>query len=370
MTSAAGKVSLRPQPNLLRPMALDPLPEHPLVSILISNRNYAAFLKNAIESCLGQTYDNLEIIVCDDGSTDDSLQILKHYESVEKRIKVIYQHNGGQALALNSAFRESAGEIICLLDADDIFMEDKVKCVVDAFAVAPDSGFMVNRMLRVDRTGKCLGEIPLLRQLPSGWHGDNTFLIGPKILAGLPPTSGISLRRSIAKAIFPLPEDLKVYADIPFQVLAPMMTSIVAVQTPLSEYRMHGANAAAVSKYSAAHLQTLASFERERWRVWQGYLESSSESQPDISYATDEVPSLMAYACARFRSDPRSRVAYGLIPLDYLRTLPKFQQWYWRVSLFLPDWLFRTSFNFVYGHTRAKIVIGRILRACRNEPRY
>jgi len=151
-------------------MVLGPLPKQPLVSILISSHNYAAFLGDAIESCLSQAYNNLEIIICDDGSTDASQGIMARYESRDPRIKAIYQQNGGQALALNSAFRVGAGEIICLLDADDVFLPNKVEQVVAGFAASPDSGFAINRMTRVDKARKYLGDIPMLYRLPSGWQ--------------------------------------------------------------------------------------------------------------------------------------------------------------------------------------------------------
>src|SRR5467141_373699 len=153
---------------LIKPIALDPLPDRPLVSILISNHNYADFLPDAIESCLSQSYKKLEVIVCDDGSTDGSRGILEGYRSLGAPIGVIYQANGGQSLALNAAFQESTGDIICLLDADDVFMPDKVRRVVEAFAAAPDAGLAVNRMLIVDKNRKCLGEIPLLSHLAMG----------------------------------------------------------------------------------------------------------------------------------------------------------------------------------------------------------
>src|SRR5712671_5414891 len=116
----------RKQVNPLKPVQLDPLPEQPLVSILISSYNYGEYLGDAIESALQQTYDKLEIIICDDGSTDGSPRIIERYRTLDQRIRVIYQANGGQALALNTAFDISTGEIICLLDADDVFMADKV----------------------------------------------------------------------------------------------------------------------------------------------------------------------------------------------------------------------------------------------------
>src|SRR5258707_11888995 len=134
------------QLNPLKPAALDPLPKQPLVSILISNYNYGKYLGDAIESALQQTYDKLEVVICDDGSTDDSFRILERYRSLDRRIKVIYQANGGQSLALNAAFHKSTGDIICLLDADDGFMPDKVRRAVEAFSSPPEAGLPANRM--------------------------------------------------------------------------------------------------------------------------------------------------------------------------------------------------------------------------------
>src|SRR5207302_10850220 len=151
------------------------------------------------EGCLSQSYNHLESIICDDGSTDASLGIMARYESRDPRIKAIYQQNGGQALALNSAFRVSAGEIICLLDADDVFLPNKVEQVVAGFAAAPDSGFAINRMIRVDKARKNLGSIPMLYRLPSGWQAVVSCYGGPQTVPGPPPCSGLAIRRALAE---------------------------------------------------------------------------------------------------------------------------------------------------------------------------
>ena len=93
----------------------------PLVSILINNYNYAQYLSQAIDSALGQTYTNTEIIVVDDGSTDNSREIINSYGN---QIISVLKENGGQASAINAGFAASKGDIICLLDADDIFLPD------------------------------------------------------------------------------------------------------------------------------------------------------------------------------------------------------------------------------------------------------
>ncbi len=351
-----------------KPMALDPLPDRPLVSILISNYNYAAYLGDAVESCLCQTYDKLEVVICDDGSTDSSPRILERYRLLDKRIRVVYQANGGQSLALNAAFHKSNGDIICLLDADDVFMPDKVQRVIDRFAAAPGSGFAVNRMLRVDAARRHLGDVPLLSVVASGWMRPLLSLSAPHVAPGLPPCSGLSLRRSVADTIFPLPERLTAYADTLIQVLAPLITLVVAIETPLSEYRVHGANVAAVQEFTENRLANLVVCEREIWHAWRRFLASPCSGLPSNFPIPHEMPpSPMSYAYARFRSRSRSCVDRQAISSDYFRTWPRSYRWYWRVSSLMPNWLFRRSFAFMYGQTQAKAVLGRILLAYRKR---
>ena len=102
----------------------------PLVSVIINNYNYGHFLGEAIDSVLNQTYPNIEIVVVDDGSTDNSREIISSYQ--EKIISVL-KENGGQASAFNAGFAASRGDIIFMLDSDDIFVPEKVAEVVNIF---------------------------------------------------------------------------------------------------------------------------------------------------------------------------------------------------------------------------------------------
>jgi glycosyltransferase involved in cell wall biosynthesis len=352
----------------LKPIALAPLPDGPQVSVLISNYNYGRYLVNAIESVLHQTYGNFELTICDDGSTDASREILEQYQSLDPRVKVIYQANGGQSSALNAAFRKSKGQIICLLDADDVFSPNKLALVVNAFAHAPESGLAVNRMVLVDKTRKSRAQIPSVHDLLSGWHGACLRLDVPQVLPGLPPTSGISMRRSVAEAIFPLPDGLKAYSDTLIQALAPLMTPIVAIEIPLSEYRIHGANVGGVSRFTEDRLRNIVSYEREIWCAWRRYLASAHSGVPsDFPIPEEMTPSLMDYAYARFRSDRNFKAAYQSIPAAYFQSLPSLLRCYWRASILLPTWLFLASFDFVYGQTRMKMIVRRALSACRNS---
>jgi len=96
-----------------------------LVSILIPCKNAQNWLKETIESALSQTYHNKEVIIVDDGSTDNSLMIAKQYES--SNVKVIAQENKGGCAARNKALEFAQGDYIQWLDADDILAHDKIE---------------------------------------------------------------------------------------------------------------------------------------------------------------------------------------------------------------------------------------------------
>jgi glycosyltransferase involved in cell wall biosynthesis len=94
-----------------------------LVTVVVPNFNGASYLKDSINSVLAQDYANIEIIVVDDGSTDESLEILESYDT---KIKFIKQSNKGSAAARNVGINLAKGEYIALLDSDDIWVENKI----------------------------------------------------------------------------------------------------------------------------------------------------------------------------------------------------------------------------------------------------
>src|SRR5687768_17258252 len=86
------------------------------VSVIVNNYNYEQFLGEAIESALAQTYPNTEVVVVDDGSTDDSRKVI---ESFGNRVVPVFKDNGGQGSAYNAGIRACSGDAITFLDADD-----------------------------------------------------------------------------------------------------------------------------------------------------------------------------------------------------------------------------------------------------------
>src|SRR5690349_20947116 len=104
----------------LRPVKLGSFPESPLVSVLVTNHNYDQYVGEAIQSILAQTYTNFEVVVCDDGSTDKSCEVIETWCRKDARVSLIRQSNKGQGPALNAAFSAANGEVIVLLDGDDM----------------------------------------------------------------------------------------------------------------------------------------------------------------------------------------------------------------------------------------------------------
>jgi glycosyltransferase involved in cell wall biosynthesis len=94
------------------------------VSVIIPNFNNAEYIKESIDSVLFQTYKDFELIVVDDGSTDNSMEILEEYKS---KIRILRQSNSGVASARNLGILESKGSLIAFLDSDDIWTSDKLE---------------------------------------------------------------------------------------------------------------------------------------------------------------------------------------------------------------------------------------------------
>ncbi len=103
-----------------------------MVSILIPAYNAERFLKRCLDSVLGQTYRELEVIIVNDGSKDGTLDLCHEYEKLDSRVKVINQRNGGVAAARNVALEAATGEYILFVDADDWIELDMIELMLGA----------------------------------------------------------------------------------------------------------------------------------------------------------------------------------------------------------------------------------------------
>jgi len=140
-----------------------------LVSIVIPAWNAARSLPRAIDSVLAQTWARREIIVVDDGSTDNSLALLAGYGD---QVRVVSQANGGPAAARNRGLRETQGQYVAFLDADDHWLPEKLERQVALINARPDLGFCSTATAVVDMQGEpvrdwscCDAAEPLLETL-------------------------------------------------------------------------------------------------------------------------------------------------------------------------------------------------------------
>ncbi|MCP4748620.1 MAG: glycosyltransferase [Desulfobacteraceae bacterium] len=126
----------------------------PNVSIIITCYNYGKYLSGAIDSVLWQTYNDYEIIVIDDGSTDNTAEVIKKYSHL-KRFNYIRQVNGGQSKAKNIGIKNAAGKYIAFLDADDMWEKDKLKKQIPFF-LSDSVGVVYSRARYIDGDGRDL----------------------------------------------------------------------------------------------------------------------------------------------------------------------------------------------------------------------
>lgn len=105
--------------------------DKPLISVIVPVYNVERYLSHCIDSILTQTYENLEIILVDDGSTDSSRQICEDYADKDSRIKTIHKLNGGLADARNKGIEAASGEYCSFVDSDDYIAEDCIEYLYD-----------------------------------------------------------------------------------------------------------------------------------------------------------------------------------------------------------------------------------------------
>ena len=232
-----------------RRAALTPFPEvgsaapHPRVSVVVNNYNYARYLPDALDSAIGQRGEGAEVIVVDDGSTDDSRAVIDRYAD---RVRIILQENLGQKAAFNAGFSAATGDVVIFLDSDDILDPLTASAVAKVFAGEPATARVVFRLAVVDadgrETGACLPSASM--RLPRG-DVRSSVLAFPDDLAW-PPTSGNAFAAWALRRVMPLKiDDERVDADHDLHTLIPLLGPVGSLPDIGGFYRVHGANAVA-----------------------------------------------------------------------------------------------------------------------------
>jgi glycosyltransferase involved in cell wall biosynthesis len=223
----------------------------PLVSILINNYNYGRFLEAAIASALNQTYAHIEVIVVDDGSTDHSPELIAGYGD---RIIPILKTNGGQSSAMNAGLAASQGDIICFLDADDLFLPEKVAEIVEIFQTSSSVGWVFHES--DPRQSEDIDHSPLSDLCLQAIHHNAAHpfqsidfripLRNAQLPTFTPSTSNLCLSRTLAAQIFPIPEERgrsgMAITDFYVKYLAVGLNTGYASKRNLGIFRLHSQN--------------------------------------------------------------------------------------------------------------------------------
>lgn len=365
MSRNVSKTPIEIVSHRLVPIPLAMLSERPLVSILTSNYNYAGFLSEAADSVLAQTYTNFEWIICDDGSTDRSLEVLRLLSDRDSRIRVIPKRNGGQASGLNTAFAHSSGEIIFLLDSDDIYHRSKLEVMVHAHRSEPAAGFGLHRVQWVNNARARQGVWPPATKIPAGWFGESLLGTGG-VLPYMPPTSALSLHRSVAERIFPLPEtpELTGVADQVITRLSPLLTSVLHRQEVLAEYRVHGSNAYIRTTTDADSIWREITTCHNLWSAQKRFLETLDPGLVSRFQSVESNPYLiyLRYVFSRLSRSTDQRLCHERLvaQLDSGRPL---MNYFWKYSLYFPVPLFGAAVSFISRPSLLKQVVARLRRA-------
>jgi glycosyltransferase involved in cell wall biosynthesis len=139
----------------------------PLVSVVMPVYNTAPYLSEAIESILGQTYAPLEVVIVDDGSADESVEIIRSYQERDSRIRFVQNQHGGIARARNTGIRTASGELIANMDSDDVSLPERIVTQVRYLQANPDVVALGSQTIWVDPDGD-----PLFRTRHAESHED------------------------------------------------------------------------------------------------------------------------------------------------------------------------------------------------------
>ena len=208
----------------------------PFFTVLIDTYNYGEYVEEAVSSALAQDFpaEEREILVVDDGSTDDTQERLRRFGEA---IRYLRKPNGGQASAFNFGFERARGEVITLLDADDVWLPNKLGRTYEEFERQPTAGMVYHRVHLWNGTSDISDDtyfIPI-----SGRVLENRRALLQYPMAG---TSCLAFRREALQKLLPVPESLRFQADAYLTALIIFVAPVAAVPEFLGKYRLHGAN--------------------------------------------------------------------------------------------------------------------------------
>jgi glycosyltransferase involved in cell wall biosynthesis len=219
----------------------------PLVSIVFTSYNHKEYLKQALDSLLYQTYQNIEIIIIDDCSTDGSQEILKQYVQNEKINLHLKEHNSGSYVnASNYGATFAKGEYLIFAQCDDYAEPDQIKLLSNVLNEHPEVGVVFSKSLLVDENGKFLSDDFVIREKKFKDVVANESIISGNVFRELltvscviPNLSAAMIRREMYDKINGLSNKYYMASDWCFWLELSEITNFLYLSQPLNNFRQH-----------------------------------------------------------------------------------------------------------------------------------
>ncbi len=206
----------------------------PKVSVIIPCYNSERFIRQTLESVLSQTFNDLEIIVVDDGSTDSTADIVNSFK--DNRIVYHYKANQGLSSARNKGISLSQGEYIAFLDHDDIWLPEKLKIQLEVFTANQEAAMVFSDAYITDLNGK---RIKRFFKISPPFKGK----VFNKLLSdNFVPILTVMLKRTVFEKTGLFNSNYKIAEDWDFFLRLAKNYSFDYINTPLAEYRVHDAS--------------------------------------------------------------------------------------------------------------------------------
>lgn len=208
----------------------------PLVSVVIPVFNNEDTINETLDSVVNQDYINLEIIVVNDGSTDNTEELLNSY----KQIRIINQENSGSAVARSKGIHAASGKYIAFIDADDLWVPWKISTQVECLENNPDAGMAFNSWLEIHNENDMLPRYqPCQEELLEVDNGLSGWLYAKLLMDCVIHTSSVIILKSICEKVGDFNLKLRRGQDYDYWIRVSQVTKIIKLKSVLSAYRIH-----------------------------------------------------------------------------------------------------------------------------------
>ncbi|VWX62860.1 conserved hypothetical protein [Burkholderiales bacterium 8X] len=329
--------------------------------------NYARFLPQSLESCLAQTVKPDQIVVVDDGSTDETPSVLADYAARHPQIQVIRQVNGGISSATNTALAACTGDVVLICDSDDTMVPERLEKVIAKLREPIDGhlpGWVHHFLDRFSDTQSGLGYSPYYEggKGPEGWLAELALRMASSPV--LATASSLAFRREMLDAIGPLDDDRLMYQDIQLRTIGALLSPAAYIDEALGGYRVHQTSSSAGAMVSLTQIRATRAT-AVRFDGWlRAQLDKRNAGASSLWRRLDDQG---GYLWLCFLEKWLSGGAKDLRLLAKVlrhrdtRTGPRQYRIYYAGALFLPRSAFVAYSQFIFGNNPLKAKARRLL---------